>query len=100
MLVGNLVALAQRNLKRLMAYSSVGHVGYILAGIAVLAQDSLLGANGVISTWWLLGYQHGGVCCADRLFQRYWTGRNPGPRGAGRPAAFPGDGHCHWPVFP
>ena len=29
MLVGNLVALAQRNLKRLMAYSSVGHVGYI-----------------------------------------------------------------------
>ena len=27
MLVGNLVALAQRNLKRLMAYSSIGHVG-------------------------------------------------------------------------
>ena len=54
MLVGNLVALAQRNLKRLMAYSSVGHVGYILAGTAVLAQDSLLGANGVI--FYLVGY--------------------------------------------
>ena len=54
MLVGNLVALAQHNLKRLMAYSSVGHVGYILAGTAVLAHDSLLGANGVI--FYLVGY--------------------------------------------
>ena len=54
MLVGNLVALAQRNLKRLMAYSSVGHVGYILAGAAVLAPESLLGANGVI--FYLVGY--------------------------------------------
>ncbi|MCY4367344.1 MAG: NADH-quinone oxidoreductase subunit N [Chloroflexi bacterium] len=54
MLVGNLVALAQRNLKRLMAYSSVGHVGYILAGVAVLSTDSLLGANGVI--FYLVGY--------------------------------------------
>ena len=54
MLVGNLVALTQRNLKRLMAYSSVGHVGYILAGMAALAPDSLLGANGVI--FYLVGY--------------------------------------------
>lgn len=54
MVVGNLVALAQSNLKRLMAYSSIGHVGYILAGIAVLAPDSLLGANGVI--FYLVGY--------------------------------------------
>ena len=54
MLVGNLVALAQSNLKRLMAYSSIGHVGYILAGIAVLSPDSLLGANGVI--FYLVGY--------------------------------------------
>ena len=37
-----------------MAYSSVGHVGYILAGTAVLAQDSLLGANGVF--FYLVGY--------------------------------------------
>ena len=54
MLVGNLVALAQRNLKRLMAYSSIGHVGYILAGAAVLSTDSLLGANGII--FYLVGY--------------------------------------------
>ena len=54
MLAGNLVALAQRNLKRLMAYSSVGHVGYILAGAVVLSPDSLLGANGII--FYLVGY--------------------------------------------
>ncbi len=48
MLLGNLVALAQRNLKRLMAYSSIGHVGYALAGVAVLGTDFALAAKAVI----------------------------------------------------
>ena len=48
MLLGNLVALAQRNLKRLMAYSSIGHVGYALAGVAVLGSDFALAAKAVI----------------------------------------------------
>ncbi|HEU5048969.1 MAG TPA: proton-conducting transporter membrane subunit, partial [Gemmatimonadales bacterium] len=33
MIVGNLVALAQRTLKRMLAYSSVAHAGYLLAAI-------------------------------------------------------------------
>jgi NADH-quinone oxidoreductase subunit N len=33
MTVGNLIALAQRNLKRMLAYSSIAHVGYMLVGI-------------------------------------------------------------------
>ena len=37
MTVGNLVALAQTNLKRLLAYSSIAHVGYLLMGLAALA---------------------------------------------------------------
>jgi NADH-quinone oxidoreductase subunit N len=37
MVFGSLVALTQQNLKRLMAYSSIGHVGYMLMGIAALA---------------------------------------------------------------
>ena len=48
MLLGNLVALAQRNLKRLLAYSSIGHVGYALAGVAVLGSDFALAAKAVI----------------------------------------------------
>jgi NADH-quinone oxidoreductase subunit N len=35
MVVGNLVALAQRNIKRLLAYSSIAHAGYILVALAV-----------------------------------------------------------------
>ena len=34
MLVGNLVALAQRNIKRLLAYSSIAHTGFVLVALA------------------------------------------------------------------
>jgi len=37
MTVGNLGALVQTNIKRLLAYSSIGHVGYLLMGVAALA---------------------------------------------------------------
>lgn len=35
MTLGNLAALGQSNLKRLLAYSSIAHAGYMLAGIAI-----------------------------------------------------------------
>lgn len=35
MVAGNVVALSQRNIKRLLAYSSVAHAGYILVAVAV-----------------------------------------------------------------
>ncbi|MCC6319514.1 MAG: NADH-quinone oxidoreductase subunit N [Gemmatimonadaceae bacterium] len=34
MIVGNVVALQQRNLKRMLAYSSIGHTGFILVALA------------------------------------------------------------------
>lgn len=34
MIVGNLAALAQTNYKRLLAYSSIAHAGYLLVGVA------------------------------------------------------------------
>lgn len=37
MVVGNLVALRQTNVKRILAYSSIAHAGYLL--VALLAQD-------------------------------------------------------------
>jgi NADH-quinone oxidoreductase subunit N len=40
MTVGNLAALAQHNIKRLLAYSSVGQVGYLLVGVASLSWSS------------------------------------------------------------
>ena len=58
MVLGNMMALVQRNIKRLFAYSSIGHVGYLLLGIAALAavrsDDSVslelshLASNGVM----------------------------------------------------
>jgi NADH-quinone oxidoreductase subunit N len=36
-LYGNLCAIPQRNLKRLMGYSSISHAGYMLLGVAALA---------------------------------------------------------------
>ncbi len=38
MTLGNLLALAQRNIKRLLAYSSIAHAGYVLIGLAALSQ--------------------------------------------------------------
>jgi NADH-quinone oxidoreductase subunit N len=34
MIIGNAIGLAQRNLKRMLAYSSIGHAGYLLVAIA------------------------------------------------------------------
>ena len=38
MIIGNLVAIVQSNIKRLLAYSSVGQVGFLLVGIAALGE--------------------------------------------------------------
>jgi NADH-quinone oxidoreductase subunit N len=44
MTLGNTVALAQENLKRLLAYSSIAHAGYLMIGVAVaFASDPELG---------------------------------------------------------
>ncbi len=34
MILGAVAAIAQKNIKRLLAYSSIGHIGYALAGVA------------------------------------------------------------------
>ena len=38
---GNVAALLQTNLKRLLAYSSIAHAGYIMMGAVVLSEDGL-----------------------------------------------------------
>lgn len=43
MLLGAFAAIGQRNIKRLMAYSSIGHVGYALMGLAVGSGEGLRG---------------------------------------------------------
>jgi NADH-quinone oxidoreductase subunit N len=40
MTIGNLGAYRQTSLKRLLAYSTVAHAGYLLAGVAALSRDA------------------------------------------------------------
>lgn len=40
MTVGNLLALPQKNLKRLLAYSSIAHAGYAMIGIVAIIQNN------------------------------------------------------------
>lgn len=51
MTVGNLVALAQKNLKRLLAYSSIAHAGYALIGVVA---GNELGIKAVV--YYLIAY--------------------------------------------
>ncbi|MFO1155903.1 MAG: NADH-quinone oxidoreductase subunit NuoN [Rhodospirillales bacterium] len=43
MLIGAFGAIGQTNIKRLMAYSSIGHVGYALIGLAVGGEEGVRG---------------------------------------------------------
>lgn len=45
MTIGNIAAIMQKNLARMLAYSSIGHAGYILIGLAV-APFSSMGIQG------------------------------------------------------
>lgn len=41
MIVGNLTALRQDNIKRMLAYSSIAHAGYLLMGLVILAEQGI-----------------------------------------------------------
>ena len=41
MLLGAVAAIGQKNIKRLMAYSSIGHIGYALAGLATGTNEGI-----------------------------------------------------------
>ncbi len=43
MILGSVAAIAQSNIKRLMAYSSIGHIGYALIGLAVGTSSGIRG---------------------------------------------------------
>ena len=53
MTLGNLVALTQDNVKRMLAYSSIAHTGYMLVGLAAWAGDPRARIDG-----------HPGRCCS------------------------------------
>lgn len=68
MLVGNLLALAQQDIKRMLAYSGIAHMGYLLLALVVVDQGSL----GPVLVY-LLGYvlmNAGAFAIVTLLFER------------------------------
>lgn len=57
MAFGNIVAISQRDIKRMLAYSSIGHTGYALAGLAAFGVVSAADDRSVSSVlFYLFGY--------------------------------------------
>jgi NADH-quinone oxidoreductase subunit N len=48
MTLGNLVALTQSNVKRMLAYSSIAHTGYMLMGLAAYGAGRIEGLEGLL----------------------------------------------------
>ncbi len=48
MTLGNLVALTQDNVKRMLAYSSIAHTGYMLVGFAAYGAGQIQGLEGLL----------------------------------------------------
>jgi NADH-quinone oxidoreductase subunit N len=48
MTLGNLVAVTQDNVKRMLAYSSIAHTGYMLVGLAAYAKGQVTGLEGLL----------------------------------------------------
>ena len=51
MVVGSVVAIAQRDVKRMLAYSSIAHAGFLLSGVVALNKDGL-----AASLFYLMAY--------------------------------------------
>jgi len=48
MTFANVVAITQRNIKRMLAYSSIAHAGYVLVGLAAYPKSQDYSINGII----------------------------------------------------
>jgi NADH-quinone oxidoreductase subunit N len=56
MLAGNLAALVQSNIKRMLAYSSIAHAGYILVALAAAAASDNLALGAAAVLYYLAAY--------------------------------------------
>ncbi len=56
MIVGNLLAIAQTNIKRLLAYSSIAHAGYILMAFVPYGQSKVVATSVAAGLFYLVSY--------------------------------------------
>jgi NADH-quinone oxidoreductase subunit N len=56
MILGNVVAIAQKNIKRMLAYSSIAQAGYILMALVPYGQEDVIGGAIAAALFYLLAY--------------------------------------------
>ena len=56
MVTGNLMAIPQQNIKRMLAYSGVAHIGYMLVGLAALSSSGV-----AMMLFYLIAYMFGNM---------------------------------------
>jgi NADH-quinone oxidoreductase subunit N len=56
MIVGNIVALAQSNIKRMLAYSAIAHAGYILMAFVAFGNGEVAGNTVAATLFYLVAY--------------------------------------------
>ncbi len=71
MTVGNLAALVQDDLKRLLAYSSIAHAGYVMVGILSVGE---LGSSSAI--YYIMGYVLMNLACFYAIYHLAPAGEN------------------------
>ena len=55
MSIGNLIAIRQDNIKRLLAYSTIAHAGYLMVGVAAIARTVDGGSSGPSGVLFYIG---------------------------------------------
>lgn len=56
LIIGNVAAIAQKNMKRLLAYSSISHAGFILMAFVPYAQDAVHRATVAAALFYLVAF--------------------------------------------
>ena len=56
MFVGNIIAIAQSNIKRMLAYSSIAHAGYILMALVPFGQPKVATDSAASALFYLIAY--------------------------------------------
>src|SRR5687768_7651335 len=73
MVIGNAVAIVQRDLKRMLAYSGIAHVGYMMIGMLTVREDSVAAVAVYTITYALMnigafGVEIGRASCRERVW--------------------------------
>ena len=92
MVLGAVAAIAQENIKRLMAYSSIGHVGYALIGLATGTANGIRGVLVYMAIYLFMTIGTWGVILCMRRSGRMVEGISDLPHATG---PRPRDGDLH-----